>query len=129
MADTTQDDDEIADGATGLRKIIHVDMDAFFAAIEQRDFPQLRGKPIVVGGMPNSRGVVSTASYEARKFGIHSAMASARAFKLCPQAIFVKPRFNAYKEASDQIRQIFHQYTDLVEPPVSRRSLSRRLRE
>jgi DNA polymerase-4 len=98
------------------RKIIHVDMDAFFAAIEQRDFPQLRGKPIVVGGMPNSRGVVSTASYEARKFGIHSAMASARAFKLCPQAIFVKPRFNAYKEASDQIRQIFHQYTDLVEP-------------
>lgn len=99
------------------RKIIHIDMDAFFAAVEQRDFPQYLGKPLVVGGMPDSRGVVATCSYEARKFGIHSAMPSARAVQLCPQAIFVKPRFAAYQEASRQIREIFRQYTDLIEPP------------
>jgi len=98
------------------RKIIHIDMDAFYAAVEQRDFPQYRNKPLVVGGSPDSRGVVATCSYEARRFGVHSAMSSAQAYRLCPQAIFVKPRFDVYKEASMQIRQIFADYTDLVEP-------------
>ncbi len=99
-----------------IRKIIHIDMDAFFAAVEQRDFPQYRDKPLVVGGMPDSRGVVSTCSYEARKFGIHSAMPSSHAYRLCPQAIFVKPRFDAYREASAIIRGIFSQYTEIFEP-------------
>ena len=98
------------------RKIIHVDMDAFFAAVEIRDHPEYKGKPLIVGGSPNSRGVVSTCSYEARKYGIHSAMPSAKAYKLCPQAIFVHGRFDAYREASDQIRKIFFEYTDLVQP-------------
>ncbi|MEX0771694.1 MAG: DNA polymerase IV [Balneolales bacterium] len=99
-----------------MRKIIHIDMDAFFASVEQRDHPELRGKPIVVGGKPEGRGVVAAASYEARKFGIHSAMPAARVMRLCPQAIFVKPRFNVYKEVSVQIRDIFLDYTSLVEP-------------
>src|SRR5690554_551535 len=98
------------------RKIIHIDMDAFFAAVEQRDRPELKGKPVIVGGSPNGRGVVSTASYEARKFGVHSAMPSAQAARLCPQGIFVKSRFDAYREASKKIREIFYEYTDLVEP-------------
>jgi len=98
------------------RKIIHVDMDAFFAAVEQRDFPQYRGKPLIVGGSPDKRGVVATCSYEARAFGIHSAMASSKAYRLCPQAIIVQPRFEAYKEVSEQIREIFLQYTECVEP-------------
>jgi len=98
------------------RKIIHVDMDAFFAAVEQRDNPQLKDKPVIVGGSPDSRGVVATCSYEARKYGIHSAMASSRAGQLCPHAVFVKPRFQAYKEASQKIHQVFQQYTDLIEP-------------
>lgn len=98
------------------RKIIHIDMDAFFAAVEQRDFPQYRNKPIIVGGAPDSRGVVATCSYEARQFGIHSAMPSAHAYRLCPQAIFVKPRFEAYQAASMAIRKIFADYTDLFEP-------------
>ncbi|MCX2477523.1 DNA polymerase IV [Pedobacter sp. MC2016-15] len=98
------------------RKIIHIDMDAFYAAVEQRDFPQYRGKPIVVGGSPDGRGVVATASYEARKFGIHSAMSARRAIQLCPQAIFVRPRFDAYKHVSVHIREIFSRYTDLIEP-------------
>lgn len=98
------------------RKIIHVDMDAFYAAVEQRDNPQLRGKPVIVGGDPGGRGVVATCSYEARRFGIHSAMSCARAYRLCPQALFVRPRFEAYRAVSLQIREIFHQYTDLVEP-------------
>lgn len=97
------------------RKIIHVDMDAFFAAVEQRDNPELRGKPVVVGGDPRSRGVVSTASYEARKFGIRSAMPLAQAYRLCPQAVFVKPRFQAYREASDRVMSILRQHTELVE--------------
>jgi len=100
----------------GVRKIIHVDMDAFYASVEQRDFPEYRGKPVIVGGSPNSRGVVSTASYEARTFGIHSAMPTSQAYRLCPNGIFVYPRFEAYKEASIQIREIFDSYTDLVEP-------------
>jgi len=100
-----------------VRKIIHIDMDAFYASIEQRDHPEYRGKPICVGGSPEGRGgVVATASYEARKFGIHSAMSSKRAQQLCKHAIFVRPRFEAYKEASRKIRAIFHRYTDLIEP-------------
>ncbi|HEY9053072.1 MAG TPA: DNA polymerase IV [Gammaproteobacteria bacterium] len=98
------------------RKIIHVDMDAFFAAVEQRDHPELRGKPLIVGGPPNSRGVVATCSYEARKYGIHSAMPSSRAFQLCPHAVFIKPRIPAYRQVSQQIHEIFSHYTDLIEP-------------
>jgi len=98
------------------RKIIHIDMDAFFAAVEQRDNPELKGQPVVVGGQPDSRGVVATCSYEARKFGIHSAMPSSHAYQLCPQAIFVKPRFSAYKEASQAIHTVFKEYTDIIEP-------------
>jgi DNA polymerase-4 len=99
-----------------VRKIIHIDMDAFFAAIEQRDFPKYRNKPLIVGGAPDSRGVVATCSYEARQYGIHSAMPSSQAYRLCPQAIFVPPRFEAYREASQTIRKIFTGYTRLVEP-------------
>lgn len=95
---------------------MHVDMDAFFAAIEALDAPELRGKPVVVGGEPEERGVVAAASYEARKYGIHSAMSSFRAKKLCPQAIFVKPRRGRYVEISKRIFDIFRSYTPLVEP-------------
>lgn len=117
----------LADGATSggdpaedsvlppLRKIIHVDMDAFYAAVEQRDNPELRGKAIAVGS-PNARGVVATASYEARKFGVHSAMASLTARHKCPDLIFVKPRFDVYKAVSRQLRDIFARYTSLIEP-------------
>jgi len=98
------------------RKIIHVDMDAFFAAVYIRDHPEVKGKPVICGGPANSRGVVSTCSYEARKFGIHSAMPSFKAHKLCPHGIFVKPDFDAIKEASRLVREIFYEYTDLVEP-------------
>ena len=100
---------------TELRKIIHVDMDAFFAAVEQRDFPQYRNKPVIVGGLPNSRGVVATCSYEARSFGIHSVMPSSKAYRLCPHAIFVKPRLTVYRAVSEQIREILRSYTNLVE--------------
>nr|WP_299339331.1 DNA polymerase IV [Allomuricauda sp.] len=98
-----------------LRKIIHVDMDAFYASVEQHDNPELKGKPIAVGG-GSKRGVVSAASYEARKFGVRSAMAGYIAKRNCPELIFVKPRFDRYKEVSQQIRSIFFEYTDLVEP-------------
>ncbi len=98
-----------------IRKIIHVDMDAFFAAIEQRDHPEWRGKPLVVGGN-KKRGVVAAASYEARNFGIRSAMPSAVAARLCPDLIFAKGSFEKYKTESDKIMEIFHEYTELVEP-------------
>ena len=91
-------------------------MDAFFAAVEQRDTPQYRNQPVVVGGDANARGVVSTCSYEARKYGIHSAMPASQAYRRCPHAIFVRPRFEAYREASKQIRDVFHQFSDKVEP-------------
>ena len=98
-----------------IRKIIHIDMDAFYAAVEQRDNPELKGKAIAIGSS-SARGVVATASYEARKFGIHSAMPSVIAKRRCPHLIFVYPRMNVYKEVSQQIRAIFSQYTHLIEP-------------
>jgi DNA polymerase-4 len=102
---------------TSHRKIIHIDMDAFYASVEQRDNPDYQGKPIAVGGSPQGRGgVVATASYEARKFGVRSAMPSKKAVQLCPDVIFVQPRFAAYKEVSQKIREIFRRYTDLIEP-------------
>ncbi|MGZ3306041.1 MAG: DNA polymerase IV [Asticcacaulis sp.] len=97
------------------RKIIHIDMDAFFASVEQRDNPALRGKPVAVGGS-SLRGVVAAASYEARPYGVRSAMASVTALRKCPDLIFVKPRFDVYREVSNQIREIFHDYTPMVEP-------------
>jgi DNA polymerase-4 len=104
-------DDEVP----GLRKIIHVDMDAFFASVEQRDNPELRGKPVAVGGA-GGRGVVAAASYEARRFGVRSAMPSITAKRLCPDLVFVRPRFDAYKEASRQIRRVFEHHTGVIEP-------------
>ncbi len=103
-------------GANETRKILHIDMDAFFASVEQRDFPELRGKPVIVGGKPGSRGVVAACSYEARKFGVHSAMPCAQAAKLCKAAIFVPHRFDAYREASAQIHKVFKSYTQDIEP-------------
>lgn len=97
------------------RKIIHVDMDAFYASVEQMDNPELRDKPLAVGGS-SKRGVVAAASYEARKFGVKSAMSGFKAGRLCPDLIFVKPRFDRYKELSQRIRRVFFEYTDLVEP-------------
>src|SRR5690348_15915693 len=99
----------------GTRKIIHIDMDAFYASVEQRDNPELRGKPVAVGGS-RERGVVAAASYEARQFGVHSAMPSITAKRKCPDLIFVKPRFDAYKAISLQIREIFAAYTPIIEP-------------
>ena len=99
-----------------ISKIIHVDMDCYYAAIEQRDNPELKGKPIAVGGSDKRRGVIATASYEARRYGIKSALATRVAKKKCPKLIIVPPRFKVYKEVSQTIREIFHRYTDLVEP-------------
>ncbi|HOV78380.1 MAG TPA: DNA polymerase IV, partial [Sedimentisphaerales bacterium] len=98
------------------RRIIHVDMDAFYASVEQLDHPELRGKPVIVGGDPKNRGVVSAASYEVRPFGVHSAMPTAQALRLCPQAILVPGRMERYAEISQAIREIFESYTPLVEP-------------
>lgn len=103
-----------ADFHTG-RKIIHIDMDAFYASVEQRDNPSLRGKPIAVGHA-EERGVVAAASYEARRYGVRSAMSSAKAKRLCPSLIFVRGRMDVYKEVSRQIHEIFHEYTDIIEP-------------
>ena len=99
-----------------VRKIIHIDMDAFYAAVEQRDHPEYRGRPVVVGGSPHSRGVVATCSYEARRYGIHSAMPAKKAYQLCPHAIFLPPRMARYREVSREILAIFRSYTDQVEP-------------
>ena len=99
-----------------MRKIIHVDMDCFYAAIEQRDDPSLKGLPVAVGGNPHSRGVIATCNYEARRFGVHSAMPSAHAARLCPDLVFVRPNHAKYREESQIIRKIFHRYTELVEP-------------
>ncbi|KHK90068.1 DNA polymerase IV [Novosphingobium malaysiense] len=107
-----QDEEQEADG---LRKVIHVDMDAFYASVEQRDDPALRGKPLAVGGS-SGRGVVAAASYEAREFGVRSAMPSSRALRLCPDLVFRKPRFDVYRGVSQQIRAIFLDYTPHVEP-------------
>ena len=102
--------------STANRKIIHIDADCFYAAVEVRDNPKLRGKAIAVGGSATRRGVIATASYEARKFGIHSAMASATAVKRCPQLILIPGRMSVYREASRQMHEIFSDYTDLIEP-------------
>jgi len=98
------------------RKFIHIDMDAFFASVEQRDNPQYRGRAVIVGGSPDKRGVVAACSYEARKFGIHSAMSSAMAQRLCRDAVFLKPRFDAYRTVSNQLHTIFKTFTDQIEP-------------
>ncbi len=115
MSDILPGTDDEADLATGLRKIIHVDMDAFYASVEQRDEPALRGRPVAVGG-DGARGVLTTCSYEARQFGCRSAMPSVTAKRLCPQLIFRPPRFPVYTAISHQIREIFLDYTPLVEP-------------
>lgn len=99
-----------------VRKILHIDMDAFYASVEQRDNPAYRGRAIVVGGRPEQRGAVAAASYEARRFGIRSAMPARVAQQRCRDLIFVKPRFDVYREASEQIREVFYRYSDLVEP-------------
>ena len=99
----------------GLRKVIHIDMDAFYASVEQRDNPSLRGRPVAVGHAER-RGVVAAASYEARRFGVRSAMPSTRAKRLCPSLIFVPGRMDVYKNVSRQIHDIFHEYTDIIEP-------------
>src|SRR5258707_734032 len=98
------------------RAILHLDLDAFYASIEQRDHPEYRGKPVIVGGSPDRRGVVATASYEARRYGVHSAMPSRTAQRLCPEGIFLPARFEVYRAVSHQIMTIFRQQTALVEP-------------
>lgn len=105
-----------SDSTSESRRIIHVDMDEFFAAVEKLDNPELRGKPLLIGGSPKSRGVVSTASYEARAFGCHSAMPMATAIRLCPQAIVLPGRMHRYSEISEQVFEIFERFTPLVEP-------------
>jgi DNA polymerase-4 len=99
-----------------LRKIIHIDMDAFYASVEQRDHPELKGRPVVVGGDPKSRAVVCAASYEARRFGVKSAMSCAEAYRRCPNAVFVPPNFSAYTKASEQVMEILKSVTPIIEP-------------
>ena len=109
-------DDRPARGDPDARKIIHCDCDCFYAAIEMRDEPALRGRPLAVGGRAESRGVIATCNYEARAFGVHSAMSTARALKLCPQLVLLPPDFERYRAASRQILDIYRDYTALVEP-------------
>src|SRR6266700_1467426 len=102
-----------------MRSILHVDMDAFYASIEQLDHPEYKGKPVIVGADPKAgagRGVVAACSYEARKFGVHSALPISRAWKLCPQGVYVRPRMKRYVEVSGHVMEVFRRYTDLVEP-------------
>jgi DNA polymerase-4 len=99
-----------------VRKIIHIDMDAFYASVEQRDNPALSGRPVIVGGDPDGRGVVAACSYEARRFGIHSAMPSSRARRLCPEAVFLRPRFDVYRGVSLRINGVYREFTELIEP-------------
>lgn len=101
---------------TAVRKIIHCDCDCFYAAVEMRDQPELRGKPLAVGGASDRRGVVATCNYEARRFGIHSAMPMVTALRRCPQLVVVPPQMEKYKAVSRQVQQIFRDYTDLIEP-------------
>jgi DNA polymerase-4 len=121
MSDESQPENGAQDGGAqeaglpAVRKIIHIDMDAFYASVEQRDNPELRGRPVAVGG-GSERGVVAAASYEARKFGVRSAMPSVTARRKCPELVFVKPRFDAYRAVSQQIRAIFAEHTPLIEP-------------
>ncbi len=113
MADNT---DSQENPTATVRHILHADLDAFYAAVEQLDNPELRGKPVLVGGSPENRGVVATASYEARVFGVHSAMPMKSAVRRCPQGIIVRPRFGRYKEMSNLVMEIFRSVTDLIEP-------------
>ena len=113
MSSSSETPDEIP---RPVRHILHADLDAFYASVEQLDNPELRGKPILVGGRPENRGVVATASYEARKFGVHSAMPMKSAVRRCPQGIIVRPRFGRYREMSVRVMEIFHRITELVEP-------------
>ena len=106
----------LTDVSKNIRKIIHIDVDAFFASVEQRDNPSLLGKPVIVGGLPNSRGVVATCSYEAREYGIHSAMPASAAYRRCPHAVFIKTNMQKYRQVSKQVMDIFRSCTDLVEP-------------
>src|ERR1700749_2924410 len=110
-----RESDTVEGDATRVRKIIHIDMDAFYASVEQRDNPELRGKPVAVGGSAE-RGVVAAASYEARKFGVRSAMPARPAKRNCPDLIFVNPRFEIYKAISRQIREIFAEPPAVIEP-------------
>jgi len=107
---------EVPESSKPQRKIIHVDMDAFYASVEQRDRPELRGRPVIVGGDPQSRAVVCAASYEARKFGVRSAISCSEAKRRCPAGIFVPPRFEAYREVSAQVREVLETVTDQIEP-------------
>jgi len=99
-----------------MRKIIHIDADAFYASVEERDHPELQTLPIAVGGNPSGRGVVATCNYIARQFGVRSAMPSSKALRLCPNIVFVKPRFEAYREASARMHEIFRRFTPIIEP-------------
>ena len=119
---------QVPDGPARQRKIVHIDMDAFFASVEQRDNPELRGKPVAVGGS-RERGVVAAASYEAREFGVRSAMASVTAKRKCPNLIFVRPRFDVYRAVSLQIPHDFRRVHADHRAPLSRRGLSRRHRK
>jgi DNA polymerase-4 len=123
MRDKAVSTGEVVPSPARQRKIIHVDMDAFYASVEQRDNPELRGRPVAVGGA-RERGVVAAASYEARKFGVRSAMPSVMAKRNCPDLIFVKPRFDVYKAVSLQVRAIFAEHTPLIEPRCRMKPIS-----